>query len=153
MAKNRIIVEDIDEAAMLQSIYERDNGIVTSLSKLHQVQPLKSLIKQPEPELPEQPKDLQSQKEQPVEENLSKKARLEKYVSLFLCEIDLPPARFGKSVYIRKQYHDRISQIISVIGENEISLFGYLDNIIRHHFENFSDDIIQLFKKSVFYNQ
>jgi hypothetical protein len=61
--------------------------------------------------------------------------------SLFIKETDLPPARFGKPVYIRKEYHSRISQIISVIGENEISIFGYIDNVPEHHFETFQDDI------------
>jgi hypothetical protein len=50
--------------------------------------------------------------------------REKKYKALFIKETYLPPARFGKSVYIRKEYHNRISQIVSVIGGNEIYLFG-----------------------------
>jgi hypothetical protein len=77
--------------------------------------------------------------------------KTEKYQSLFIRESDLPPARFGKSVYIRKDYHDKISQIISVIGVNEVSLFGYIDNVLTHHFENFGDDITQIFKKKIIF--
>ena len=75
----------------------------------------------------------------------------QEYESLFIRETDLPPARFGKSVYIRKEHHERISQIISVIGSNEVSLFGYIDNVLTHHFENFGDEITQSFKKNIIF--
>jgi hypothetical protein len=93
--------------------------------------------------------------EQPVqlliEETMTKREKQQKYESLFIRESDLPPARFGKSVYIRREYHDRISQIISVIGSNEISLFGYIDNVLTHHFENFGEAITQSFKKNLIF--
>jgi Protein of unknown function (DUF3408). len=77
--------------------------------------------------------------------------KVQNFESLFIRETDLPPARFGKSVYIRKDYHDRISQIISVIGVNEVSLFGYIDNVLTHHFENFGEEITQSFKKKIIF--
>jgi hypothetical protein len=135
MAKNSRTIEDIDEAAMLQSIYERDNGISNSPPKEPE---------EPAPQETEPP-------EKPKEENRTKRSRQQEYESLFIHEADLPPARFGKSVYIRKAYHDRISQIISVIGVNEVSLFGYIDNVLTHHFENFGDDITQSFKKNIIF--
>jgi hypothetical protein len=140
MAKNSRIVEDIDEAAMLQSIYERDNGISSSPVK-PQAQPVASPEKEQQHETSEKPK----------EEKRTKRAGQQEYESLFIRESDLPPARFGKSVYIRKEYHDRISQIISVIGVNEVSLFGYIDNVLTHHFENFGNDITQSFKKNIIF--
>jgi hypothetical protein len=73
------------------------------------------------------------------------------YQSLFIKKTDLPPARFGKSVYLRKEYHDRISQIVSVIGENEVSIFGYIDNVLAHHFDIFQDDITRSFKKKILF--
>jgi hypothetical protein len=77
--------------------------------------------------------------------------REKKYKALFIKKTDLPPARFGKSVYIRKEYHDRISQIISVIGGNEISLFGYIDNVLANHFEHFQDDRTCSFNEKVIF--
>jgi hypothetical protein len=46
-------------------------------------------------------------------------------------------ARLGKTVYIRKEFHDRIMKIIQVIGENEVSMFSYIDNVPAHHFDPF----------------
>ena len=139
MAKNNRVIEDIDEAAMLQSIYERDNGISLQQPKLR-IQPASQQAEpEEENEIPEKPK----------EENRTKHARLQEYESLFIHESDLPPARFGKTVYIRKEHHDWISQIISVIGGNEVSLFGYIDNVLKNHFKNYNDDIALLFKKKI----
>ena len=90
-------------------------------------------------------------REQPHADNLTKREKQQKYETLFIRESDLPPARFGKSVYVRKEYHDRISQIISVIGINEVSIFGYIDNVLTHHFETFQEEMVQCFKKNSFF--
>ena len=130
------VVEDIDEAELLQSVYEQSNPTtVNVLSK----------------ESEKQEKTVEPVSEQFKEKNRTKRAGQQEYESLFIRETDLPPARFGKSVYIRKDYHDRISQIISVIGVNEVSLFGYIDNVLTHHFENFGEEITQSFKKKIIF--
>ena len=58
--------------------------------------------------------------------------------------------RGDKSIYIRQEYHERLSRIVSVIGKDKIPLYAYLDNIIEHHFEEFekaiTDDFNENFK-------
>lgn len=56
--------------------------------------------------------------------------------------------RNGKLVSIRKEYHNRISKIVQVIGENEVSIFSYIDNVLKHHFETFQDEISEQYKKN-----
>jgi hypothetical protein len=136
MAKNNRVIEDIDEAAMLQSIYERDNGISTQPPEW-QAQSAEAVASEPQ--------------EKPKEENRTKRERQQEYESLFIHASDLPPARFGKTVYIRKEYHDRISQIVTVIGGKEVSLFGYIDNVLKNHFKNYEDDITQCFRKKIIF--
>jgi len=58
-------------------------------------------------------------------------------------------ARTGKTVYVRKEFHDRITKIIQVIGDNEVSLFSYIDNVLAHHFEHFQADISQAYKDKI----
>ena len=41
--------------------------------------------------------------------------------------------RNGKVVGIRKKYHTRISQIVEYIGDDEVTIFSYLDNVLKHH--------------------
>lgn len=84
--------------------------------------------------------------EPPKEESKRKKNKAQDYESLFFKESAIK-TRSGKVVYIRKEYHDRILKIVRVIGENEFSLFGYLDNILEHHFSTYQDEITELYRK------
>jgi hypothetical protein len=79
------------------------------------------------------------------EENRRRRGKQD-YEALFIRESNVT-ARLGKTVYIRREFHDRILKIIQVVGENELSLFSYLDNIIAHHFENFREDIIRIYNR------
>lgn len=54
--------------------------------------------------------------------------------------------RGNKSIYIRQEYHERISRIVQIIGSDEIPLYAYLDNILQHHFEMFEQMIIQEYR-------
>lgn len=84
--------------------------------------------------------------EPPKEENKRKKNKAQDYESLFFKDAAIK-TRSGKVVYIRKEYHDRILKIVRVIGENEFSLFAYLDNILEHHFNTYQDEITELYRK------
>ena len=81
------------------------------------------------------------------EENRRRKGKTQDYESLFIREAGGITAREGKTVYIRKQYHDRILKIVQVIGGNELSLFSYLDNVLEHHFASFQDEITTLYNR------
>lgn len=55
--------------------------------------------------------------------------------------------RGDKSIYIRQEYHERLSRIVQVIGEDKIPLYAYLDNILEHHFELFEKAITEDFNE------
>lgn len=57
-------------------------------------------------------------------------------------------ARIGKTVYVRKEYHERIQLILRVIGKDEVSLFSYIDNVLAHHFDMFQEDIKRLYEQN-----
>ena len=69
------------------------------------------------------------------------------YKRRFLVNANIP-TRNGKQVAIRQKYHNRISKIVKTIGDNEVSIFSYIDNVLKHHFETFQDDISELYKKN-----
>jgi hypothetical protein len=99
----------------------------------------------PEPDLPVQNMD---RIPDPLkEENRRRKGKTQDYESLFIRTANGITAREGKTVYIRKQYHDRILKIVQVIGGNELSLFSYLDNVLEHHFSTFQDEITTLYNR------
>ena len=148
MAK-KINVDDIDESFIIAAVKKDKSSIPENPERL--LSPSQANQEEQSENANQETVQTTIQSEKPKEENRPKRIRQQEYESLFIRESDLPPARFGKSVYIRKEYHDRISQIISVIGLNEVSLFGYIENVLTHHFENFNDDIIHSFKKNIIF--
>ncbi|MDO4229669.1 MAG: DUF3408 domain-containing protein [Capnocytophaga sp.] len=68
------------------------------------------------------------------------------YETLFFQQGDTS-ARDGKSVYIRSEYHQRIARIVQVIGEDKISIYTYLDNVLKAHFEQYKQEITQSFEE------
>ncbi|MDO5615342.1 MAG: DUF3408 domain-containing protein [Cruoricaptor ignavus] len=74
-----------------------------------------------------------------------KKIAGETYESLFFSSGETS-ARNGKSVYIRPEFHRRIVQIVQVIGEDKISIYNYLDNLLEDHFNRYEKEIKKAFK-------
>jgi hypothetical protein len=68
------------------------------------------------------------------------------YLNAFIRQTD-SKARFGKHVPIRQEYHERIQKIVRVIGNDEISIFDYIDNVLSQHFEDFQEDIVKLYNE------
>ena len=68
----------------------------------------------------------------------------ERYMTLFFKEIGMK-ARDGKTVYISKEHHERINKILHVIGKNEVSLFGYIYNVLEQHFAENKEVITKLY--------
>ncbi|WP_172915039.1 DUF3408 domain-containing protein [Capnocytophaga canis] len=68
------------------------------------------------------------------------------YETLFFRQGDTS-ARDGKSVYIRSEYHQRIARIVQVIGEDKISIYSYLDNVLKVHFEQYKQEITESFQE------
>lgn len=78
------------------------------------------------------------------ERNQSKKPSNENYGDQFLATHSMAK-RGDKSIYIRQEYHERLTRIVQVIGEDKIPLYAYLDNILEHHFDLFEKAITEDF--------
>ena len=75
------------------------------------------------------------------------KQKEDDYISQFMCNSDIK-ARSGKLIYIRPEFHEKVSKIIQVIGKNEISIFSYIDNVLMHHFDEFQQEIIKHYREN-----
>lgn len=97
---------------------------------------------------PESPQKLEAGKEpeKPVnrEKSRTKKNAEVDYEKLFFKRAETN-ARNGKSVYIRPDFHERLSRIVQVIGEDKITIYAYLDNLLEYHFQEFGEDITKSF--------
>lgn len=89
-----------------------------------------------------QSQELDSLKEKPATKQKikSKKSVGITYAEQFLTHHTMT-RRGDKSIYIRPEYHERLSRIIQIIAEDQIPLYAYLDNILAYHFETFEKEI------------
>ncbi|MFR4273952.1 MAG: DUF3408 domain-containing protein [Bacteroides thetaiotaomicron] len=83
----------------------------------------------------------------PFEEFVKNPKTTTSYKIMFFVNADVT-SRTGKMVNIRKKYHERIMKIIQVIGNNEITMFSYIDNVLKHHFDTYQDEIKELYNKN-----
>jgi hypothetical protein len=75
-----------------------------------------------------------------------KSTKVQNYKSLFIKESG-ETVRTGKTVYLRREHHERIMKITRVIGDNRLSIFSYIDNVLVQHFEQFQDEISELYEQ------
>lgn len=66
------------------------------------------------------------------------------YESLFFKK-PITNARDGKTVYIRPDFHEKLSRIVQVIGEDKITIYAYMDNLLEYHFQEFGEQITKSF--------
>ena len=86
------------------------------------------------------------EKEATKEEGRRRRGKGQDYERLFIRNAP-SNTRSGKTVYIRKEFHERITRIVQVIGKNELSLYSYLDNVLEQHFATYQEEISELYKK------
>ncbi len=68
------------------------------------------------------------------------------YESIFFKRSDTQ-ARDGKTVYIRPDFHEKLSRIVQVVGEDKITIYAYLDNLLDYHFQVFGEQITKSFNE------
>lgn len=90
----------------------------------------------------------QPEKEKPVakEKSRAKWNNQADYESIFFKEVKTT-ARHGKSVYIDPDHHKKLTRIVQVIGEDNITIYAYLSNLLEHHFHEFEQQITASFNE------
>lgn len=129
-------IEGIDENFIINSFRQDDLTIPPAARATESSTDAETAV--PEPMPPEE------QREEP--RRRKNRSKEQDYGALFLKEATIP-ARMGKTVYIRKEYHERIQLILRVIGKDEVSLFSYIDNVLAHHFASFQSEITELYNE------
>lgn len=94
----------------------------------------------PKKEVPVQNADPQKEKAVTKNKLKSQKRNDISYMEQFLTYHTMTK-RGDKSIYIRSEYHERLSRIIQIIADDQIPLYAYLDNILAYHFEMFEKEI------------
>lgn len=82
-----------------------------------------------------------------LKENRKSKRRTETDYEAIFFQKSETQARDGKTVYIRPDFHEKLTRIVQVIGEDKISIYAYLDNILEYHFQQFGDAITKSYNE------
>jgi hypothetical protein len=91
-------------------------------------------------------KELPKEKPAIKEKSRTKRASEADYESIFFKKTDTN-ARDGKTVYIRPDFHEKLSRIVQVIGEDKITIYAYLDNLLDYHFQEFGEQITKCYNE------
>ena len=94
------------------------------------------------------PPNEKSEKEKTVKRDRSrtKGTSPTEYEEIFFKDVK-STARHGKSVYINPDHHKKLSRIIQVIGDDNITIYAYLSNLLDHHFGEFEQQITESFNE------
>ena len=141
-------VEDIDSNFIINS-FRRDDMSIPPEARTNGVETGKVEKEEDEgePVGQEAGKEEEKKTEDMPARRRRSKDREQEYLAAFHKEVDIP-ARIGKTVYIRKEYHERIQRILRIIAKDEVSLFSYIDNVLTYHFEHFGEEIKKLYENN-----
>ncbi|MBK5720202.1 DUF3408 domain-containing protein [Dysgonomonas sp. Marseille-P4677] len=126
------MAEEIDEDFLLASIGNRKEGRIPP-EKEKEVEVIKK-----EEEKPKVPSK-RGRKRNIVESSGD-------YENDFLCRNEINDR---KSVYVSTYIHEKVKKIVLEIGGlSNLSVGGYIDNVLRHHLEKHKDEINTLYKQT-----
>ena len=125
---NKKITPDINEALMMEIMMD---GVKKEGLQLPPEEPVTETVK-----------------EKPLvkERNKVKKTEEPDYENIFYKKASTN-ARDGKTVYIRPDFHEKLSRMVQVIGEDKITIYAYLDNLLEYHFQEFGEQITKSFNE------
>ena len=142
MASRKVNTEGIDESLLLASIGKsRTMGIQTP------AEPLPDTQGQPKMQTPEK-KGTSVPEEDSVTSkdcrNPPKRNRHGGYDATYLVRNEI---KTRQCVYISREVHGKISKIVNVIADSEITVGGYIDTVLMRHLEEHRDEINGLYRR------
>lgn len=113
--------------------------------------PPKTVSKEPETsELPtgqpEEEKETIQAEVKPVRETTRKKKTTPAdYREIYFQKMELPDRQ---PIYVSRSTHEKLMKIVMVIGERKATVSSYVETIVLHHFDQYQDEINELYKKT-----
>lgn len=112
---------EIDEDFLLASIGDKKEG-KTPIEKTEVAESVES----------------QKVKETVISKRSRRSNNTEDYAATFLCRNEI---RERKSIYVSQLVHEKVKLIIKRIANDDASVGGYIDNVLKHHLEKYKEEI------------
>ena len=137
---NKYNPDEIDESLVIASIKKDKSSVPENPERLLRPLPAKT-VKQTE-EHTVVPVNTEQTKE--VKEPVRRKRNNVDYSSMFLGRNEI---KVRACVYISQRVHATISEIVRVIADKDVTVGGYIDNVLLQHLEAHKEEINDLYKK------
>jgi hypothetical protein len=135
---NKREVSDIDESLLLSSIREQD----TQKEAVEEV-----TVQEPQQVREAEPLETAAEKPKDVKEPVKRKRNTNMdYRTVFLQKHEL---KNRQCVYIGREIHATLSEIVRVIADRDITVGGYIDCILSEHTEAHRDEINELYRREL----
>lgn len=118
---------EIDEDFLLASIGERKEGKAPPKKEEEIVENIEEVVK---------PKENSGKR--------NKRSSTDDYEATFLCRNEI---RLRQGAYISRSVYQTIMRIVKQIAGDDVSVGGYIDNVLKHHLEKYKDEINTLYKQ------
>ena len=136
MASRRADTEGIDENLLLEAIGRRkQDGSIKPLGQATPPGTHSGEERQAEPTVPP---------ETPKEAPARRKRQSADYGTTYLKRNEI---KTRQCVYISREVHNKISKIVNIIADKEITVGGYIDTVLLHHLEQHKDEINELYRR------
>lgn len=137
MASRKADTAGIDEAMLLEAIGRRKQD--GSIKPLGQAPPPPA-----DPPNDGRPTEAAVPPETPKESPVRRKRRSADYGSTYLKRNEI---KTRQCVYISREVHNKISKIVNIIADKEITVGGYIDTVLLRHLEQHKDEINELYRR------
>lgn len=121
---------EIDEDFLLASIGERKEGKAPPKKEEEIVENIEEEVAKP--------------KENSSKRNKRNSSSTDDYEATFLCRNEI---RLRQGAYISRSVYQTIMRIVKQIAGDDVSVGGYIDNVLKHHLEKYKDEINTLYKQ------
>lgn len=74
-----------------------------------------------------------------------KKSTSADYRETYFQKMELPDRQ---PIYVSRSTHEKLMKIVMVIGERKATVSSYVEKIILNHFDQYQDEINELYKKT-----
>ena len=139
----KINLDEIDESLIIAAVKKDKSSVPENPERLLTPSTAKPAM-QPEQAAEETVKPVATEQPKEVKEPVRRKRSNVDYSSMFLQRNEL---KVRSCVYISQRIHATISEIVRVIADKDVSVGGYIDNVLLQHLEAHKEEINDLYKK------